>query len=85
MLWLLKIPKTESHEISLWRSSWEEMDKAFTNFRRDLEKSFSSFPTIFMSRFPNMQETSCDIIDEGKQFRVKMNVPWIRKKDIKIM
>jgi len=48
---VLKIPKTESHGISLWHSSWEEMDKTFTHFRRDLEKSF---PTTFMSRFSNM-------------------------------
>ena len=27
-----------------------------------------------------MKETSSDIIDEGKQFWIKMNVPWVRKK-----
>ena len=31
-----------------------------------------------------MQETSCDVIDEGKQFRVRMNVPGVQKKDIKL-
>jgi len=79
-----KIPKKSSHGISPWHSSWEEIDKAFVNFRKDLEKSFSSFPTISIPRFPQMQETSCDVIDEGKQFRVKMNVPGVQKKDINL-
>ena len=76
-----KVPNKDSHGISPWHSSWEEMDKAFSNFRRDLEKSFSSFPSISM---PKMPETSCDVIDEGNQFRIKMNVPGVQKKDIKL-
>ena len=67
-------PKKSSRGISPWHSSWEELDKTFENFRRDLEKSFSSFPSISMPRFPHIQETSCDVIDEGKQLRVKLNV-----------
>jgi len=79
-----KVPKKTSHGISSWHSSWEDMDKAFVNFRKDLEKSFSSLPSISIPRFPNIQETSCDVIDEGKQFRIKMNVPGVQKKDIKL-
>jgi HSP20 family protein len=44
-----------------------------------MEKAFSSFPSISM---PKMPEASCDVIDEGNQFRVKMNVPGVQKKDI---
>jgi HSP20 family protein len=77
-------PKKSSHGISPWHSSWEELDKTFENFRRDLEKSFSSFPSISMPRFPHIQETSCDVIDEGKQLRVKVNVPGVQQKDIKL-
>ena len=46
-----------------------------------MEKAFSSFPTMTM---PKMSHTSCDIIDEGKQFCVKMDVPGIKKNEIKL-
>jgi len=65
-------------------SSWAEMDKVFDNFRRDLEKSFTSFPSFAMPSFPKLHETSCDVIDEGNQFRVKMNVPGVKKNEIKL-
>ncbi len=38
-----KVPKKVS-SVSPWLSSWGEVDKVFENFRRDLEKSFTSFP-----------------------------------------
>ncbi len=76
------VPKKSSLGISPKHSVWEDMDKSFENFRRDLEKSFASFPSFHgVSKIP---DTSCDVIDEGKQFRVKMNVPGIQKKDIKL-
>ena len=31
-----------------------------------------------------MSQTSCDVIDEGNQFRVKMNVPGIKKNEVKL-
>ena len=79
-----KVPKKVSQELSPWFTSWEETDKVFENFRRDLEKSFASFPLISMPNFPKIPETSCDVIDEGKQLRIKMNIPGVQKKDIKL-
>ena len=79
-----KVPKKASQELSPWFTSWEETGKAFENFRRDLEKSFSSFPSISMPNFPKIPETSCDVIDEGKHLRIKLNVPGVQKKDIKL-
>lgn len=61
---------------------FSEFDRVFDNFRRDLEKSFFSFPRIDFPSFPKFQESTCDVIDEGNQFRVKMNVPGVTKKDI---
>lgn len=58
------------------------LDKAFDNFRRDLERSFTSFPSFSVPSFPKMQETSCDITDEGNQFTVKMDVPGVKKNEI---
>jgi HSP20 family protein len=78
-----KVPKKVS-SVSPWLSSWGEVDKVFENFRRDLEKSFTSFPSISMPHFPKITETSCDIIDEGKHLKIKMDVPGVQKKDIKL-
>ena len=63
-------------------SSFSEFDRVFDNFRKDLETSLLSFPRIEFPSFPKMQETTCDVIDEGNQFRVKMNIPGVTKKDI---
>jgi HSP20 family protein len=62
-----------------WGPSWKQMENSIENFRRDMEKSFGTFPSVTMPKFP---ETSCDIIDEGNQLRVKMDVPGIKKNEI---
>jgi len=74
-------PKKSTGIIPLGGSSWTEIDRSIENFRRDMEKAFSSFPTISM---PKMSHASCDVIDEGNQFRVKMDVPGIKKSEIKL-
>ncbi len=79
-----KVPKKVSQGLSPWFTSWEETEKAFETFRQDLEKSFESFPLISMPNFPKIPETSCDVIDEGKQLKIKLNVPGVQKKDIKL-
>ena len=76
-------PKKKAQEINPFlRSGWEEFDKTFENFRRDLEKSFFSFPKISIPSFPKIPETSCDVIDEGKQLKIKMDVPGVKKNEI---
>jgi HSP20 family protein len=62
-------------------SSWMDIDKSIENLRRDMEKAFSS---IHFPKLPNMPQTSCDVIDEGNQFRVKMDVPGVKKNEIKL-
>ena len=76
-----KKPSKKNVMSPLKTSSWIDLDRSFDNFRKEMEKAFSSFPDISMSKIPN---TSCDIIDEGKQFRVKMDVPGIKKKEVKL-
>jgi len=73
--------KKESKLAPFWTSSWMDIDKSIKNLRKDMEKAFSSFPSISM---PKMPEASCDVIDEGNQFRVKMDVPGVQKKDINL-
>ena len=73
--------KKESKPSSFWASSWSDIDRSIENLRKDMEKAFSSFPSISM---PKMPEASCDVIDEGNQFRVKMNVPGVKKDEINL-
>ena len=75
--------KTTSKEITpFWQSSWTDIDRTIDNFKRDLEKSFASFPAINLPSFPKMPETSCDILDDGNQLRVKVDVPGVKKNEI---
>lgn len=77
-------PKSKSKNTGItpsWASSWLDIDKSIENLRKDMEKAFSSFPSIHM---PKMPQTSCDIIDEGTQFRVKLDMPGVKKNEIKL-
>jgi len=65
-------------------ANFSEFDRVFDNFRRDLEKSFFSFPRIEIPSFPKMPEATCDVMDEGNQFKVRMNVPGVTKKDVNL-
>ena len=76
-----KAPKKTTGITPFLTSSWMDIDRSIENLRNDMEKAFSSFPSISM---PKMPESSCDVIDEGNHFRVKMNVPGVQKKDIKL-
>ncbi|MHA7646336.1 Hsp20/alpha crystallin family protein [Nitrosopumilus sp. S4] len=60
-------------------SGWFDIDRSIENLRKEMEKAFSSFPTL-----PKVNHTSCDMIDEGNQFRVKLDVPGIKKNEIKL-
>ena len=66
------------------KSSVSEFDRVFDNFRKELEKSFSSFPRMDFSSFPKLHNTGCDVIDEGKQIRMKMNMPGLKKNEINL-
>ena len=79
---IIKKPaKKDSKSSSIWTSSWLDIDRSIENLRKDMEKAFSSFPSMSMPKIP---EASCDIIDEGKQFRVKMDVPGVKKNEISL-
>ena len=73
--------KRESKPATFWTSSWTDIDRSIENLRKDMEKAFSSFPSLSMPKIP---EASCDVIDEGNQFRVKMDVPGVKKNEINL-
>ncbi|MDH3278253.1 MAG: Hsp20/alpha crystallin family protein [Nitrosopumilus sp.] len=79
-----KTPKKSAGITPFMTSSWMDIDKSIENFRRDMEKAFSSFPSIHLPKMPHMPQTSCDVIDEGNQFRVKMDVPGVKKNEVKL-
>ena len=74
-------PKKSTGITPFWTSSWTDIDRSIENLRKDMEKTFSSFPSTHM---PKISQTSCDVIDEGNQFRVKMDVPGIKKNEVKL-
>lgn len=59
-------------------SNWFDIDRSIESFRKEMEKAFSSFPSI------SVPHTSCDVIDEGNQFRIKMDTPGIKKNELKL-
>lgn len=75
------VPKKSTGIAPLWASSWTEIERSIDNLRSDMEKAFSSFPTISM---PKMSTASCDVLDEGNQFRVKMDVPGVKKNEVNL-
>ena len=80
-------PKSKSKSTGIapsWATNWLDIDKSIENLRKDMEKAFSSFPAIHMPSIPKMPQTSCDVIDEGNQFRVKLDVPGVKKNEIKL-
>jgi HSP20 family protein len=78
-------PKKKGSEITpSWTSRWMDIDKSLDNLRRDMEKAFSSFPSIQFPTMSKISQTSCDVIDEGPQFHVKMDIPGVKKNEIKL-
>ncbi len=70
-----------------WQSTWADLDRTIDNFRREMERTFSSFSVPSMPKMPTMPQfpqTTCDLIDEGNQYRVKMAVPGVKKNEVNL-
>lgn len=68
--------------VSAWPFNWQSLDRAFDNFRKEFEKSFSSLPSL-----PSMSKItflSCDVADEGDKYAIKAEMPGIKKDEIKL-
>ncbi len=79
---MTKEDKQKSELLPAWPFNWQSLDKSFENFRREFEKSFSSFPSL--SSLPKMTSLSCDLIDEGDNYVIKAEMPGIKKDEVKL-
>lgn len=65
------------------RFGWPELDRVFDNFRRDYERIFTSFP-VGLPTLPRISTMSCDIVDEGDKFRINVDLPGVKKEEVKL-
>jgi HSP20 family protein len=76
-----KLVKKDFNVVPHVTSNWFDVDRSIENLRKDMEKAFSSFQSISVPTIPHI---SCDVIDEGKQFRVRMDAPGIKKNELNL-
>jgi len=69
--------------VPLWRQGLGDLDRVFDNFRRDFERTMTSFPPM---NFPAMHvsSVSCDVLDEGDHYVINAELPGVTKEDIKL-
>ena len=74
--------KQKTELVPAWPFNWQSLDRAFENFRKEFEKSFSTFPSLHS--LPKMSSLSCDVVDEGDKYVIKAEVPGVKKDEIKL-
>jgi len=70
--------------VSPWTVNWPNFDQMFGDWKKDFERVFTPFPTIPTPSFPKIASTSCDLVDEGSKLVAKIDLPGVKKKDIKL-
>ncbi|MBI5377089.1 MAG: Hsp20/alpha crystallin family protein [Thaumarchaeota archaeon] len=75
--------KQKTELVPFWPLNWSNVDRAFDNFRREFEKSFSSFPALSTS-LSGLKSISCDIMDEGDKYLIKSEMPGVKKDEINL-
>jgi HSP20 family protein len=76
---MVKDDKQKTTElVPAWPFSWSSLDRAFDNFRREFERSFAPLP------IPKAASMSCDIADEGDKYSIKVEIPGVKKDEIKL-
>jgi HSP20 family protein len=76
-------PKQKPTElVPAWPFNWSSVDRAFDNFRREFEKTFASFPSL--PAIPRVTSMSCDVIDEGDKYAIKLEMPGVKKDEVKL-
>jgi HSP20 family protein len=79
-----KKPETsENPVVPFWRQNWADLDRVFDNFRREFERTTSSFPALNLPSMP-MASMSCDVLDEGDRYVIHAEMPGVERKDVKL-
>ncbi|MDC8437825.1 MAG: Hsp20/alpha crystallin family protein [Candidatus Nitrosotenuis sp.] len=73
-------PKQKSTELVSWPFQWSNLDNVFDNLKREFEKSFASFPVTM----PKMSSMTCDVADQGDRYEIKVDLPGVKKDEIKL-
>ena len=47
-------PKKSTGITPFWTSSWTDIDRSIENLRKDMEKTFSSFPSTHMPKISDI-------------------------------
>ncbi len=68
--------------VPVWPFNWSSLDRAFDNFRREFERSLALFPSF--PSMPKVSSMSCDIADEGDKYTIKVEMPGVKKDEIKL-
>jgi HSP20 family protein len=77
-------PKQKPTElVPIWPYNWTNLDRAFDSFRREFERSFGAFPAI-QSAMTKPSYMTCDIVDEGDKYVIKLDIPGVKKNEIKL-
>lgn len=58
---------------------WPSLDTVFNNFRKEFEKSLVAFPSM-----PRASTMSCDVVDDGDRYVIKVEIPGVKKDEIKL-
>jgi HSP20 family protein len=67
--------------VPMWPLNLSGLDKVFDNFRREFEQSLFTFPTLAPTTMSSMR---CDVVDEGSKYVVKLDIPGVKKDEIKV-
>jgi HSP20 family protein len=81
-----KPKKSESSDqpiVPFWRQNWGDLDRVFDNFRRDFERTLSSFPAMNLPSI-SVSSVSCDVLDEGDHYVINAELPGVSKEDVKL-
>lgn len=78
-----KSETSENPVVPFWRQNWGDLDSVFDNFRREFERTMSSFPALNLPSIP-IASMSCDVLDEGDRYVIHAEMPGVEKKDVKL-
>jgi len=81
-----KVKKSEASDhpaVPFLRQNWADWDRVFDNFRREFERTLTSFPAMNLQPM-SISSISCDVLDKGDHYVINAEMPGVSKEDIKL-